>query len=92
MSHRLFVGNLAFHVTEVLISQRFAQCGGVLSVSVVTDRDTGRSRGFAFVDMETGAAAEKAIAELNGKDLEGRALNVRVAEERKPRRDARRPT
>jgi RNA recognition motif-containing protein len=92
MSHRLFVGNLAFHVTESLLSQRFAQSGGVLSVSVVTDRDTGRSRGFAFVDMDTGAAAEKAIADLNGKDLEGRALNVRVAEERRPRRDARRPT
>jgi cold-inducible RNA-binding protein len=92
MSHRLFVANLAFHTTEALVSQRFAQCGGVVSVSVVTDRETGRSRGYGFVDMESGTAAQKAIAELNGKVLEGRLLHVRAAEERRQHRAARRPT
>jgi len=82
MSNRLYVGNLPFHATEDLLSQKFAACGGVVSVSVVTDRDTGRSRGFAFVEMESPAAAQKAIADLDGKDLEGRPLRVRVAEER----------
>lgn len=83
MSNRLFVGNLPFHATEDLVSQRFAQCGGVVSVSVVTDRETGRSRGFAFVEMATTEAAQKAIAELDGENLEGRPLSVRVAEDRK---------
>ncbi len=85
MSNRLYVGNLVFHATESLLSQRFADCGGVVSVSLVTDRETGRSRGFAFVEMESAAAAQKAIADLDGQDLEGRALRVSVAEERKPR-------
>lgn len=83
MSNRLFVGNLVFHATEDLVSRRFAECGKVVSVSVVTDRETGRSRGFAFVEMETAEAAQKAIAELDGQNLEGRALSVRVAEDRK---------
>jgi RNA recognition motif-containing protein len=84
MSNRLYVGNLPFHATEELLSQRFTPCGGVVSVSVVTDRETGRSRGFAFVEMESAAAAQKAIAELDGQDMEGRALRVRIAEDRKP--------
>jgi RNA recognition motif-containing protein len=83
MSNRLYVGNLPFHATEELLSQRFAACGGVVSVSVVIDRETGRSRGFAFIDMESPAAAQKAIAELDGQDMEGRALRVSIAEERK---------
>jgi RNA recognition motif-containing protein len=83
MANRLYVGNLPFHATEELVSQRFSQCGGVASVSVVLDRETGRSRGFAFVDMENDAAAQKAISELDGQDFEGRALRVRIAEDRK---------
>lgn len=82
MSNRLYVGNLPFHATESLLTERFAGCGGVVSVSVVTDRETGRSRGFAFVEMESDAAAQKAIAELDGRDLEGRSLRVRIAEDR----------
>jgi RNA recognition motif-containing protein len=85
MSNRLFVGNLPFHATEDLLSQRFAQFGSVRSVTVVTERETGRSRGFAFVEMESLESAQKAIAELDGKDFEGRPLRVNVAEERKPR-------
>src|SRR5262249_49949442 len=82
MSNRLYVGNLPFHATESLLTERFARSGGVVSVSVVTDRETGRSRGFAFVQMESEVAAQKAIAELDGQDLEGRSLRVRIAEDR----------
>ena len=84
MSNRLYVGNLPFHATEDLLSQHFASCGGVTSVSVVLDRETGRSRGFGFIDMESAEAAQKAIAELDGRDMDGRALRVRIAEDRKP--------
>lgn len=82
MPDRLYVGNLPFHATESLLTERFAECGGVVSVSVVMDRETGRSRGFAFVQMESDVAAQKAIAELDGQDLEGRPLRVRIAEDR----------
>ena len=85
MSNRLYVGNLPFHATHDLITQRFVACGEVTAVDVVLDRDTGRSRGFAFVEMATPAAAEKAIAELDGQDFEGRPLRVSVAEERRSR-------
>lgn len=84
MSNRLYVGNLAFHATEDLLAQQFSQCGEVRSVSVMLDRATGQSRGFGFVEMSTPEGAEKAIAELNGKPFEGRALRVDVAEERRP--------
>ncbi len=83
MSNRLYVGNLPFHATHDLITQRFVSCGEVTAVDVVLDRDTGRSRGFAFVEMSTPAAAAKAIAELDGKDFEGRPLRVSIAEERR---------
>lgn len=83
MANRLYVGNLAFHATEDLINQHFSACGEVVSVSVMLDRNTGRSRGFAFVEMATADAAQKAVAELNGTDLQGRALRVDIAEERR---------
>jgi RNA recognition motif-containing protein len=82
MTNRLYVGNLAFHATENLLQEQFAACGEVLSVSVVTDRETGRSRGFAFVEMANGEGARKAL-ELDGREVEGRPLRVRVAEDRK---------
>jgi RNA recognition motif-containing protein len=83
MSNRLFVGNLAFHVTEDLLKQHVAQCGDVQSVEVVFDRMTGRSRGFAFVEMATPEGVHKAISDLDGKGFEGRALSVKVAEDRR---------
>src|SRR5512146_865474 len=83
MGHRLYVGNLPFHATEDLISQKFASCGEVKEVALMLDRMTGQSRGFCFVEMATSEGAEKAIADLNGKDFEGRALRVDVAEERR---------
>lgn len=83
MSNRLYVGNLPFHATEDLISQCMAQCGEVRSVDVILDRATGRARGFAFVEMATVEGMQKAIAELDGQNFEGRPLTVKVAEERR---------
>jgi RNA recognition motif-containing protein len=82
MSNRLYVGNLPFHATEDLISQRFATCGEVKEVALMLDRMTGQSRGFCFVEMVTQEGAEKAINSLNGQDFEGRSLRVDVAQER----------
>lgn len=78
MSKKLFVGNLSFQTTESDITDAFAQCGAVESVSIITDRDTGRSKGFGFVLMEE-EGANKAIASLNGAQLDGRALTVNEA-------------
>ena len=78
MSKKLFVGNLSFQTTEGDVSSTFEQCGAVESVSIITDRDTGRSKGFGFVVMEE-QGADKAIATLNGSQLDGRALTVNEA-------------
>jgi RNA recognition motif-containing protein len=75
----LFVGNLDFAATESSIRSLFEQYGTVDRVNVVTDRETGRARGFAFVEMSDSAEADKAIAGLNGTDMNGRALNVNEA-------------
>lgn len=83
MSNRLFVGNLAFHVTEDLLKQHVSQCGEVSSVDLILDRVSGRPRGFAFVDMATSEGMQKALSDLDGRDFEGRTLNVKVAEERR---------
>ena len=79
MSVRLYVGNLPFSVTEQDLEELFGQSGQVDSANVVTDRDTGRSRGFGFVEMETQEAADAAIQALNGYELSGRALTVNEA-------------
>jgi RNA recognition motif-containing protein len=75
----IFVGNLSFGATEAAIRSMFEQYGAVQRVNVVTDRDTGQARGFAFVEMGSGAEADLAIAELNGRELHGRALKVNEA-------------
>jgi RNA recognition motif-containing protein len=75
----IFVGNLSFGATEDAVRNLFAAYGTVDRVSVVTDRDTGQARGFGFVEMSNNAEADKAIAELNGHELDGRALNVNEA-------------
>jgi cold-inducible RNA-binding protein len=75
----IFVGNLAFGTAEESIRALFEAYGAVERVSVVTDRETGRSRGFAFVEMSDANQAEQAIAGLNGHDLDGRALNINEA-------------
>jgi RNA recognition motif-containing protein len=76
---KIFVGNFAFSMTEAELRSLFEPFGSVESASVVTDRDTGRSRGFGFVEMPDDAEAEKAITALNGKDSGGRALTVNEA-------------
>ncbi len=85
MSSRLYVGNLSFHSTNDSIRDAFAQHGTVTDVHVVMDRETGRSRGFAFVTMGNNGEASSAIAAMNGSMLDGRALRVNEAEERAQR-------
>ena len=80
----IFVGNLDFAATESSIRALFEPHGNVERVNLVTDRDTGRSRGFAFVEMTDSAEADRAIAALNGTELNGRALNINDAEECQP--------
>jgi cold-inducible RNA-binding protein len=75
----IFVGNLSFGATEETVRSLFETHGSVQRVSIVTDRDTGRARGFAFVEMIDDAEAEKAIAALNGRQVDGRAMNVNEA-------------
>jgi RNA recognition motif-containing protein len=75
----IFVGNLSFGATEAAVRSLFEAYGAVERVNIVTDRDTGQARGFGFVEMTNNAEADRAIAELNGRDLEGRALNVNEA-------------
>ena len=84
MSMKLYVGNLAFQTTSEELQTMFAQAGTVESVSLIEDRETGRSRGFGFVEMSTKEEGAAAISQFNGKDLGGRALNVNEA---KPRED-----
>ncbi|MDH5186628.1 MAG: RNA recognition motif domain-containing protein [bacterium] len=76
---KVYVGSLPFSATETQLSEMFAKYGKVNSVNIVTDKYTNRSRGFAFVEMETEEAAQKAIAELNGSQFEGRTIIVNPA-------------
>lgn len=84
MATSIYVGNLPWSATETTVSDLFSAHGEVLSVKLITDRDTGRARGFGFVEMNEGDA-QNAIAALNGKELEGRALRINLAED-KPQR------
>jgi len=85
MSKKLYVGNLAFQTTSQDLQDLFAQAGTVESASVVEDRDTGQSRGFAFVEMSTDEEAASAIDQFNGKELGGRMLKVNEARPRENR-------
>jgi RNA recognition motif-containing protein len=85
MGKKLFVGNLAFSTTGGDLEALFATAGTVESASVVSDRESGRSRGFGFVEMSSASEATKAIQELNGRDVGGRQINVSEAKEREPR-------
>lgn len=86
MNKRLYVGNLAYQTTEDVLASAFEQDGRqVSSVQVMTDRETGRSRGFAFVEMATEQDAQSAIEAMDGTEVDGRTLRVNEAEERRPR-------
>jgi len=80
--NKLYVGNLSFNTTEESLSQLFAEFGTVGRASVVTDRDTGRSRGFGFVEMSSDQEAKAAISALDGKQFDGRTIQVNVARPR----------
>ena len=90
MAQKLFIGGISFNTTSEGLRDFFAQAGTVLSANVITDQFSGRSRGFGFVEMATSDEAQRAITELNGRDLDGRSLKVEAS---KPRtgdaRDAR---
>lgn len=79
MAHKLFIGGLSFSTSSERLREVFAQAGGVESAAVVMDRDTGRSRGFGFVEMATAEEAEAAVTKFNGQELDGRTLKVELA-------------
>src|SRR6188768_2852400 len=86
MGTKLYVGNLNYNTTEDSLRQAFGANGReVASVSIIMDRETGRSRGFAFVEMATAEGAQQALQELDGQDLDGRMLRINEAREREPR-------
>jgi len=84
MARKIYVGNLNYSTVEDSVREMFAPYGEVVSLRMITDRETGRFRGFAFVEMETEDAAEAAINALNGQELDGRKLVVNEAMERRP--------
>jgi RNA recognition motif-containing protein len=85
MEYKLYVGNLAYTTTETDLQTLFAQAGAVKSVALIKDRDSGRSKGFAFVEMENQQDMQNAISTLNGKDFQGRDLSVSIARPREER-------
>ena len=91
MGKKIFVGNLSFDTTSADLESLFSQMGTCESASVITDRETGRSRGFGFVEMSSASEAGKAISELNGREIGGRQINVSEAKEREGRSGGGRP-
>lgn len=91
MGKKLFIGNLAFSVTEDVLADLCARQGSVESAKVIMDRDTGRSKGFGFVEMSTDEEAQTTIKNLNGAELEGRALMISEARPQAPRDQSRAP-
>ena len=85
MGNKLFVGNLSFSVTDQSLMETFSQCGTVDSAKVIMDRDSGRSKGFGFVEMSNSDEAQSAIAKFHGVDNDGRALTVNEAKPMAPR-------
>lgn len=85
MATKLFIGSLAWATTDESLAALFSQVGTVTSARVITDRATGRSKGFGFVEMSTDEEAQRAVAELNGKDLDGRQIVVNEARPMEPR-------
>lgn len=85
MGNKLYVGNLPFSTTEDSLRSTFSQCGTVSSAKLITDRDTGRSKGFAFVEMSTDDEAQAAISKFDGKEFDGRAMRVNEAKPQEPR-------
>ena len=89
MGKKLYVGNLPYSATDQSLSDKFSEFGKVDSVKIITDRDSGQSKGFGFVEMSTDAEATAAITRLNGFEYEGRALTVNEAKPQVPRENSR---
>ncbi|RJO61914.1 RNA-binding protein [candidate division WS5 bacterium] len=85
--NKLYIGNLPYSVTDESLAELFAAFGEVVEANVITDKFSGRSKGFGFVTMADEAAAEKAVAEMNGKDVDGRQVVVNVAKPKEPRQN-----
>ena len=85
MTNKLYVGNLPFSTTEEAIKELFSEAGTVTSATIIVDRDTNRSKGFGFIEMNSAEEATAAIESFNGKDLDGRDLKVSLAKPREPR-------
>jgi RNA recognition motif-containing protein len=85
MSKKLYVGNLPYSATDESLAEAFSECGTVQSAKVIMDRESGRSKGFAFVEMSTDTEAANSIGRFNGTNLDGRALNVSEAKPQAPR-------
>ncbi len=87
MAQKLFIGGLSFSTTSESLERFFAQAGAVVSASVITDQFSGRSKGFGFVEMATNEEAQKAVSQLDGRDLDGRQIKVEIA---RPKTEGRR--
>ena len=85
MGNKLYIGNLPYSVNQQTLQDTFSKCGTVESVNVITNRDTGQSKGFAFVEMSSSNEAQKAIQEINGSSLDGRAITVNEAKPQQKR-------
>lgn len=90
MSQKIYVGNLGYSIENAMLEDKFAEFGTVESAKVIMDRDTNRSKGFAFVEMSSSQEAARAISELNGVEFGGRAMNVSEAKPMAPRQNTRR--
>src|SRR3990172_6353607 len=91
MEAKLYVGGLAYSTTSEGLREFFAQCGNVVSATVITDRFSGQSRGFGFVEMATSEEAQSAISQLNGRELDGRRISVEISNPQAPRTGGGRP-
>ena len=85
MASKLYIGGLAYSTTSDGLREFFTQCGNVLSATVITDRFSGQSRGFGFVEMDTAEEAQTAISQLNGRELDGRRITVEISNPQAPR-------
>src|SRR5438552_16823758 len=91
MAAKLYIGGLSYSTTSEGLREYFAQCGNVLSATVITDRFSGQSRGFGFVEMDSNEEANNAISQLNGRELDGRRITVEISNPQAPRSGGGRP-